>query len=232
MMNGQNYNLNLYIQKDEIIKCIQKLKNNNSGGEDAIINEYIKTTSNQFIEIYEKLFNLIFDTGFIPESWVVGNIIPIYKNKGDSNDPKNFRPITLVSCLGKLFTAILSERLSKYSDDFFVMHENQCGFRQGYCTVDNLFTLYSFFELLKRKKKKMYCAFIDFEKAFDKIWREGLWYKLLINNINEKMLNVIQNIYKDIKSNIIFNNSKSDYFPCDNGIRQGENLSLSYLQYF
>jgi hypothetical protein len=38
------------------------------------------------------------------------------------------------------------------------------------------------------------------------------------------MLNVIQNIYKDIKSNIIFNNSKSDYFPCDNGIRQGENL--------
>ena len=232
MMNGQNYNLNLYIQKDEIIKCIQKLKNNKSGGEDAIINEYIKTTSNQFIEIYEKLFNLIFDTGFIPESWVVGNIIPIYKNKGDSNDPKNFRPITLVSCLGKLCTAILSERLSKYSDDFFVMHENQCGFRQGYCTVDNLFTLYSFFELLKRKKKKMYCAFIDFEKAFDKIWREGLWYKLLINNINGKMLNVIQNIYKDIKSNIIFNNSKSDYFPCDNGIRQGENLSLSYLQYF
>jgi ribosomal protein S17E len=66
-----NYNLNLYIQKDEIIKCIQKLKNNKAGGEDAIINEYIKKTSNQFIEIYEKLFNLIFDTGFIPESWVV-----------------------------------------------------------------------------------------------------------------------------------------------------------------
>ena len=42
MMNGQNYNLNLYIQKDEIIKCIQKLKNNKAGGEDAIINEYIK----------------------------------------------------------------------------------------------------------------------------------------------------------------------------------------------
>jgi hypothetical protein len=78
------------------------LKNNKAGGEDAIINEYIKTTSNQFIEIYEKLFNLIFDIGFIPESWVVGSIIPIYKNKGDSNDPNNFRPITLVSCFNEL----------------------------------------------------------------------------------------------------------------------------------
>ena len=68
---------------------------------------------------------------------MVGSIIPIYKNKGDSNDPNNFRPITLVSCFGKLLTAILSERLNKYSNDFFVMHENQCGFRQGYCTVDN-----------------------------------------------------------------------------------------------
>ena len=69
----------------------------------------------------------------------------------------------------------------------------------------------------------MYCAFIDFEKAFDQIWREG--YKLLINNINGKMLNVIQNIYKDIKSNIIFHNSKFNYFPCDNGI--GQRVSLS-----
>jgi hypothetical protein len=50
----------------------------------------------------------------------------------------SFRLLKNISCLGKLFTAILSERLSKYSDDFFVMHENQYGFRQGYCTVDNL----------------------------------------------------------------------------------------------
>jgi hypothetical protein len=56
--------------------------------------------------------------------------------------------------------------------------------------------MYSFMiASFKKEKDKMYCAFVDFEKAFDKIWREGLWYKLLINNINGKMLNVIQNIY-------------------------------------
>ena len=49
----------------------------------------------------------------------MGNIKPIYKNKGDKMDPKNYRPITILSGLGKLFTAVLSERLTKYSDDFF-----------------------------------------------------------------------------------------------------------------
>jgi hypothetical protein len=53
----------------------------------------------------------------------------------------------------------------------------------GYSTLDNLFVLFNFFEILKNKKNKMFCAFIDFEKAFDKVWRDGLWYKLLLNNM-------------------------------------------------
>jgi hypothetical protein len=60
--------------------------------------------------VYEKLFNLILDTGIIPESWLLGTIKPFYKNKGNKNDPKNYRPITILSCLGKLFTAILTSK--------------------------------------------------------------------------------------------------------------------------
>ena len=89
-LNQLNYELNIHIEKEEILKCIKKLKNNKASGEDDIINEYIKATSDQFIVVYEKLFNLIFESGIVPESWLIGNIIPIYKNKGDSNDPKNF----------------------------------------------------------------------------------------------------------------------------------------------
>jgi hypothetical protein len=80
---------------------------------------------------------------------------------------------------------------------FTINIENQCGFRKGYSTTDNPFTLFSFFEILKRKKKKLHCAFIDFEQAFDKVWREGLWYKLLLNNINGKIYQVILNMYEN-----------------------------------
>jgi hypothetical protein len=65
-----NEHINAYISKEEILKCIQKLKNEKACGEDEIINKYIKSTSNQFINIYEKLFNIIFDKGFVPHIWL------------------------------------------------------------------------------------------------------------------------------------------------------------------
>ena len=71
----------------------------------------------------------------------------------------------------------------------------------------------------------MFCAFIDFEKAFDKVWRDGLWYKLLVNNMNGNMYNIILNMYNGTKSCISYNDCKSEFFPCSNGVRQGENLS-------
>ena len=112
-----NERINRNITQNEIFKCIKNLKNNKACGDDCIINEYIKSTSNQFIELYEKLSNLIFKSGVIPEMWVSGTIKPFYKNKGDEISPKNYRPITIVSCFGKLFTAVLNARLSEFSDE-------------------------------------------------------------------------------------------------------------------
>ena len=63
----------------------------------------------------------------------------------------------------------------------------------------------------------MFCAFIDFEKAFDKVWRDGLWFKLLLNNMNGNMYNIIVNMYSGTKSCISYNDCKSEFFPCNNG---------------
>ena len=81
------------------------------------------------------------------------------------------------------------------------MNENQSGFRKGYSTIDNIFA----------KKEKVIVTFVDFEKAFDKVWRDGLWCILLLNNINGKMYKVIYNMYQNIKSRIVYNNAVSDF---------------------
>lgn len=217
--------LNDPISLNEIISAIKTLKANKSSGIDEIINEYITSTTQVMLPIYELLFNVILDSGFIPEDWTKGIIVPIYKNKGNKRDPSNYRPITLLSCLGKLFTCILNNRLSKYMEDNKLMSEIQSGFRKQYSTVDNIFILYALLEFCKSKKTKLYCCFVDFTKAFDNIWRIGLWGKLLKSGIEGKILNVIKNMYADVKSCILVNGATSGYFKCEKGVRQGENLS-------
>lgn len=175
--------------------------------------------------IYQKLFNLIFDTGAVPDTWLVGDILPIYKKKGDVKSPENYRPITLLSCLGKLFTSIINNRLSAFAEDNNIITDTQAGFRKGYSTVDNIFIINCLIDIFKSQKKKLYCTFIDFKQAFDRVWRDGLWAKLNSYKINGKCLNIIKNIYEKSKSRITTTEGSSAFFPCNSGVRQGDNLS-------
>lgn len=171
--------LNGSITTDEIRKSALNLRNNKSPSNDHIVNEYIKNTLDIFLPIYESLFNLIFDTGILPDSWLEGIILPIYKNKGEQSNPQNYRPITLLSCFGKLFTSVLNARLNKFIEQEHILEENQAGFRKGYSTTDHVFVLHSRIEIMKNSNKNLFCCFIDFSQAFDSVWRVGLWQKLI-----------------------------------------------------
>ena len=76
-----------------------ELKNNKACGEDYVVNEYIKSTSELFLPTYEKIFNAIFNSGVMPDIWLVGNIKPIYKNKGNPLDPKNLARLLSLAAL-------------------------------------------------------------------------------------------------------------------------------------
>lgn len=223
--DNSNFTLNSPITAPEILKCIQLLKTNKSSGLDDILNEYIKYSQNKLMPLYLKIFNIILDTGIIPTEWSKGAIIPIYKLKGDPSDPENYRPITLLSCLSKLFTSILEKRLSIFLNENNALNQNQAGFRKKFSTLDHIFTLNSIIEIMKHSKKTLYCCFIDFSKAFDSVWRIGLWKKLIDLKINGKFLRLIKNMYDNIKSCISLDNEQSNFFSINCGVRQGENLS-------
>ena len=209
------------------------MKNGKATGYHEIANEYIKSTKHILLPTYELLFNTILDTGYFPEQWNIGIIKPIYKNKGDNNDVKNYRPITILSCLCKvskgakirnLFTSILNERLTSFMDETMRLSENQTGFRKEYSTLDHIFSLNAIIEIRKHRIKKFFCCFVDFSSAFDSIWRVGLWQKVIHSDINGKILRVIYNMYYDIKSCVSLNSQNSSFFASFCGVRQGENL--------
>ena len=209
---------------DEIKSSIKKLKNNKTSGVDNVVNEFFKYAHTDCIQLTVDFFNIVLNTGCVPTDWCLGTIHPLYKNKGSVSDPDNYRGITLLSCTGKLFTTCLNHRLSSYVDDT-ILGEEQAGFRKGYSTTDHVFVLHLIIELYKSVHKRVYCAFIDYRKAFDSINRPLLWQKLLSQDINGKLLNVIRNMYAKAKSCIQKYNMTSEYFRCNVGVRQGDNLS-------
>ena len=210
---------------DNILKAIAKLKNNKACGLDIILNEYLKISVDVLAPLLVKLFNIILDTGNVPIDWTVGIIQPIYKNKGSDEDPNNFRGITLLSCLGKLFTALLNERLYTFLVVNGYLGSEQNAFRPAYSTMDSIFLLKMIIDFYAFKKKRLYCAFIDFEKAFDTINRRSLWSKIIANGINGKILRVIMNLYANAKSCVRKEGKLSEMFSSSVGVRQGENLS-------
>ena len=134
-------------------------------------------------------------------------------------DPKNS------SGLGKLFTMCINVRLNKYVSDRGIIGEEQAAFREEYSTMDHVFVLNELLNIYLHKKKRFYCCFIDYQKAFDTINRSALWGKVIENGINGKILRVIYNMYETAKSCVKQQSMISGLFACNMGVRQGENLS-------
>ena len=127
----------------------------------------------------------------------------------------------------------MNNRLNTFCEVFDVIGENQAGFRKKHSTIDHVFVIKCLYDIMKHQKRKLFCAFVDYEKAFDKVWRAGLWHKLLLQGIEGKIIEVIKNMYKGIQSCVIDKkNNRSDYFMSHVGVRQGENLSPLLFSFF
>ncbi|VDI82438.1 Hypothetical predicted protein, partial [Mytilus galloprovincialis] len=93
-----NTEVNRAISENEVRQAIKGLKNNKACGNDLIINEFLKHSADKMLPVFIALFNIVFESGCIPDSWSEGIIVPIYKCKGDPANPDNYRGITVLSC--------------------------------------------------------------------------------------------------------------------------------------
>ena len=216
--------LNEPIDLEELNKSLKELKTNKSGGIDIIINECFKNGKDILSSYLLCLFNYVFESGIFPDTWSDGLLVPLHK-KGDLSTPGNYRGITLLSVLGKLFTRIMNNRLDQWAEMYNVYIEAQYGFRKGRSTTDCIFVLHSVINSYVENGKKLYAFFVDYSKAFDYVVRENLWYKLIKIGIYGKVFNIITAMYKSMKNKIFLKSETSSNFECKLGVRQGECLS-------
>ena len=167
LRNVEQLGCNFSIQ--EVEKAIGYLKRGKSSGEDSFIPEIFLESKTILSPIVRRFFNYMFGTSYsiYPECWTRGISVPVPK-KGNLNDVYNYRGITLTSVFSKIFSLILDNQLRKWAEDNEQLSDSQFGFRAKRSTVDCISVLSSIInKILFCDKKKLYCAFVDFRKAFD-----------------------------------------------------------------
>jgi hypothetical protein len=160
------------------------LKKEKSSGPDGIINEIFKHSSDATIKALAILLNLILKTGQYPEQW---------NKSGKKCDPSNYRGISLINSVAKFVSDILSNRLKLLMKDKYSI--SQFGFLENHRTSYSLFILKTLInKYLHKNKKKLYLCFVDFQKAFDSVWRDGLLYKLANIRIGKYFYSTVKNM--------------------------------------
>ena len=176
-------------------------------------------------EIILLLFNSILELNKIIPEWVIGEIVPIHK-KGPKSVPTNYRGITLMSCLGRLFISVLNNRLLLFSIQNKILSDIQLGFLAGNRTSDAHIILNNIGRKYCHKNStKIFSCFIDFSKAFDTVPRDILFKELLRQGINGRFVNLIKNIYNNDKACVKMHNLCTETFQINQGVRQGCVLS-------
>ncbi|KAG7311380.1 hypothetical protein JYU34_002422 [Plutella xylostella] len=207
--------------KSEIRNAISNLKNKKATGSDKITNETLKCYMEELIEPIQVIFNNILTTGKIPKQWNVSTITLLHK-KGSRRDINQYRPITLSSCLYKLFMTLLKNRIHKKIEENQPV--DQAGFRKGFSTTDHLHSLNMIIEKYTEWKKPLYICFIDFTKAFDSISHEYLQRSLLQQGIETKYIQLLGEIYSNGSARIKLE-SEGPIFPLKRGVKQGDPVS-------
>ena len=209
----------------ELASAIRRVKNKSSPGEDLIAYEMIKKTPRSFQKILLNLYNRLFLEGVLPKEWSHAIVIPLLKPGKDPRSINSYRPISLTSCLCKIFERMVTDRLTWFLESNDLLKNSQSGFRKGRGCIDQMLRLYNVVETNLKKGSTSIAVFLDFEKAFDMVWQDGLLYKLKQKGIHGHTLKFISNFLSDRTMQVQVGGSLSGVVGLDNGTVQGAILS-------
>lgn len=149
--------------------------------------------------------------------WRKAIIFPILKEQNsDPRIPMNYRGISVLSVMSKVFSSILNNRLTDYLEDNDILVDEQNGFRKNRSCENHVLTLNNVIQ----NRDSTFVTFIDLHKAFDL-----LEYCILHNGVDGNFYNIIKTIYQNTESCVRIGNNMTEWFPCNSGVRQGDNLS-------
>ena len=185
---------NIQTSELEVQRLLSKLNVHKSTGPDAIGNWVLKHCCSSLCKPLTALFNESLSVGIFPSVWKQANVCPVFK-KGSKSDKTNYRPISLLSNMYKILEKIVYKRLYEYLTDNDLLTKQNSGFKKNDSTINQLLkSVHQIYQDINDGKDTC-MVFLDVSKAFDKVWHEGLTFKI-------KQMGITGSLFEWLKSHI------------------------------
>ena len=209
------------ITVEEVQSAIKKMRNNKAAGPSEVVAEMLKAAGDAGTMWITDICNRVVREGRIPEDWCKSWMVNVYKGKGDALECGSYRGIRLLEHVLKVLERVIEARVRK----IVKIDDMQFGFMPGRGTMDAIFIVRQLQEKFLAKKKDLWMAFIDLEKAFDRVPREVVWWALRTLGVDEWLVTVIRAMYADTSTMVKLSGRVSNGFEVKVGVHQGSVLS-------
>ena len=218
--------------EDDIKKIIQNLDPNKAHGHDQISIRMLKICSKTICKPLDCIFCECLNTGLFPLEWKKANLVPVYK-KGDKQCLKIFRPVSLLPICGKIFEKLIFNKMFKFFNENNSISPKPSGFKPGdSCISQLIFITHEIYESLD-SGIEVGSVFLDISKAFDKVWHEGVIFKLSQSGISGNLLKFFTDFLNNRKERVTLNGQTSSWTEVNAGVPQspilGPLLFLTYI---
>lgn len=222
------------ISCNEVSVTLKFLNSRKACGPDNIPNQALSVLSSSklFVALVSGIFNSCLVVSYFPDSWKLAKILPIPKKVPVSSDPDDFRPISLLSCLGKCFEKCLLKRLNHFEDDNQIFIQEQCGFRSRLSTVHQVIRITEKITFGFNQNKSTGIVLLDLKKAFDSVWHHGLIHKLIKHGYPMYLVKLINSYLCNRSAFVNLEGVDSSRFAVPCGVPQGSIISPHLFNIF
>ncbi|GFT92146.1 probable RNA-directed DNA polymerase from transposon BS [Trichonephila clavipes] len=209
----------------EVRGIIKKLPNRKSPGPDQIPNIALKYLPINAITHLTKIYNRCLINCHFPTQWKIANVVMLPKPNQDHKFSQNYRPISLLNTTAKIFERIILNRIKNSLQSHRLYSPEQCGFREGHSTLHQLIRATNIINEGFASKLYTVGVFFDVKRAFDKMWHDGLTYKMIKLKFPAYLIKIIHNYLHNRTFRVRVNNTFSETGFCQSGTPQGSVLS-------